>query len=165
MANALKNLFHTIKSYAYRRQLKKELIQLITQKHAALDRGLQFPGVTHQNPSPDSMTIMLVLQDILRERRDLSIVNWAGGISLVRRGQVAEIPDEIRKVNEDANFIINGGTDKGANLVDNAAVPVGSDYRHDNQLSQEAREQLEENRKRLEEEQKRLDEQRKIFHA
>ena len=165
MANSFKNLFHTLKSYGYRRQLKKELIQLITQKHSALDRGLQFPGVTHDNPSPDSMTIMLVLQDILRERRDLSIVNWAGGISLVRRGQVDEIPEEIRKVNEDAHFIINGGTDKGAHLIDYAAVPVGSEYREDKQLSDEAREQLQNGRKKLEEEQRQLDAERKPFDA
>lgn len=157
MANALKNLFHTVKSYQYRRQLKKELIKLITEKHSALDRGLQFPGVTHDNPSPASMTIMLVLQDILRERRDLSIVNWAGGISLVRRGQVEEIPDDMRKVNEDANFIINGGTEKGAKLTEYAAVPVGSEYRDDTQLADASREKIEATRKRLEDERARLD--------
>jgi hypothetical protein len=103
------------------------------------------------------MTIMLVLQDILRERRDLSIVNWAGGISLVRRGQVEEIPDDIRKVNEDANFIVNGGTEKGAKLTEYAAVPVGSEYRDDKQLTDESREKIEATRKRLEEEKERLD--------
>jgi hypothetical protein len=158
MANALKNVFHSIKSYQYRRQLKKELIKLITQKHSALDRGLQFHGVTHDNPSPDSMTIMLVLQDIMRERRDLAIANWPGGISIVRRGQVEEIPEDMRKVNEEGNFLIVGGTDKGANLLDHAATPIGSgDYRPDMQLSEESRQQIEENRKKMEEERRRID--------
>lgn len=158
MANALKNLFHSIKSYQYRRQLKKELIKLLMEKHSALDRGLQFYGVTHDNPSPDSMTIMLVLQDIMRERRDLAIANWPGGISIVRRGQVEELPDDMRKVNEQGNFLIIGGTEKGANLLDHAASPVGAgEYHEDKQLTDESRRQLEENRKKMEEDRRRID--------
>jgi hypothetical protein len=153
----IRNPFHVIKDYAYRRRLKKELIHLIKNRHPALDRGLQFEGVTHSNPDSRSMTIMLVLQDILREHREFSVTNWPGGIALVRTAQVAEIPDDIRGVNEDTNFIVRGGTDKGAHLVDNAPTPKGADYREDDQLTEASRAQLEENRKKLEEEQRRLD--------
>jgi hypothetical protein len=56
-------------------------------------------------------------------------VNWPGGISLVRTAQVdalAQNDKTMVEFNEGKNFIIRGGSDKAADLFNNAANPTGT---------------------------------------
>ncbi len=108
-----------------RAELKNELQQLIRKRHPAIDRGLQFEGVTLLDPDERSLSILLVLQEIIRENREFSLVQWPGGIALVKTGQVDNLNVDYQKVNEQANYIIRGGSEKAAELLDHAAAPAG----------------------------------------
>lgn len=110
----------------WRMNLKLELLQLIKKRHPAMDRGLQFEGVTLDNPTEENLATILVLQEIITEMREFSLVQWPGGIALVRTGQVEKLDKAIQEVNENSNYIIRGGTEKAADILDNAAVPTGS---------------------------------------
>jgi hypothetical protein len=109
----------------WRNELKVEIIALIKKRHPAIDRGLQFEGVTLDNPNEKSLATILVLQEIVSTMREFSLVQWAGGIALVRTGQVEKIDKAYQEVNENANYIIRGGTEKAGDLLENAAVPTG----------------------------------------
>jgi hypothetical protein len=110
----------------WRMNLKLELLQLIKKRHPAMDRGLQFEGVTLDNPTEENLATILVLQEIITEMREFSLVQWPGGIALVRTGQVEKLDKAYQEVNENSNYIIRGGTEKASDLLDNAAVPTGS---------------------------------------
>lgn len=109
-----------------RNSIEAELLELIRKRHPAIDRGLQFEGVTLDNPDEKNLPLILVLQSILQKHRDLSLVQWPGGIALVRTGQVDRLNPEYQQVNEAANFIIRGGSDKAADLSEVVATPTGS---------------------------------------
>lgn len=115
----------TVFDSKWRNELKVEIIALIKKRHPAIDRGLQFEGVTLDNPNEKSLATILVLQEIVSTMREFSLVQWAGGIALVRTGQVEKIDKAYQEVNENANYIIRGGTEKAADLLENAAVPTG----------------------------------------
>jgi hypothetical protein len=108
-----------------RAELKGELEQLIRKRHPAIDRGLQFEGVTLLDPDERSLSVLLVLQEIIRENREFSIVQWPGGIALVKTGQVDNLNKDYQAVNEQSNYIIRGGSEKAAGLLDNVAAPTG----------------------------------------
>lgn len=110
----------------WRMNLKMEVLQLIKKRHPAIDRGLQFEGVTLDNPTEENLATILVLQEIITEMREFSLVQWPGGIALVRTGQVDKLDKAIQEVNENSNYIIRGGSEKAAEILDNAAVPTGS---------------------------------------
>jgi hypothetical protein len=110
----------------WRESLKLEVLQLIKKRHPAIDRGLQFEGVTLDNPTEENLATILVLQEIISQMREFSLVQWPGGIALVRTGQVDKLDSAIQEVNENSNYIIRGGSEKAAELLDNAAVPTGS---------------------------------------
>lgn len=109
----------------WRNELKIEILHLIKKRHPAIDRGLQFEGVTLDNPSDQSIATILVLQDILRDMREFSLVQWPGGIALVRTAQVEKLDKAYQEVNENANYIIRGGSDKLDDLTEHAATPTG----------------------------------------
>lgn len=109
----------------FRLNLKNELLELIRKRHPAIDRGLQFEGVNMTDLDERGLSIILVLQDILQQNRDLSLVQWSGGIALVRTQQVDSLDENYQKVNENANFIIRGGSDKAEDLVIHTAIPTG----------------------------------------
>jgi hypothetical protein len=109
----------------WRSELKAEILQLIKKRHPAIDRGLQFEGVTLDQPTEENLATILVLQDIVTQMREFSIVQWPGGIALVRTGQVDKLNKDYQEVNENSNYIIRGGTEKAAELLENAAVPTG----------------------------------------
>ncbi len=111
----------------FRNALKNELLEMIRKRHPAIDRGLQFEGVNMASLDDKSMAIVLVLQDILQQNRDLSVVQWPGGIALVRTQQVDTLSEEYKQVNEKANYIIRGGSEKAESLADHVAVPTGQD--------------------------------------
>jgi hypothetical protein len=108
-----------------RAELKGELEQLIRKRHPAIDRGLQFEGVTLLDPNEKSLSVLLVLQEIIRENREFSIVQWPGGIALVKTGQVDNLNKDYQAVNEQSNYIIRGGSEKAAELLEHVAVPQG----------------------------------------
>jgi hypothetical protein len=111
-----------------RRELKFALLKLMRERAAGMENAIQFEGITLDNPTPESATILLVLRDIVNEDRQFSIVQWPGGISLARTANVDNLAKEQQQVNESANFIIRGGSDKSADLLsaDNIARPTGS---------------------------------------
>lgn len=109
----------------FRLNLKNELLEMIRKRHPAIDRGLQFEGVTLSNLDDKSMAIVMVLQDILQQNRDLSLVQWPGGLALVRTQQVETLDEGYQRVNENSNFIIRGGSDKAEDLTSHVATPTG----------------------------------------
>lgn len=109
----------------WRENLKIELLALIKKRHPAIDRGLQFEGVTLDNPTEENLATLLVLRDIVATMREFSIVQWPGGVALVKTGQVEKLDKAYQEVNENSNYIIRGGSDKAVDLFDNVANPTG----------------------------------------
>lgn len=110
----------------WRSELKTEILQLIKKRHPAIDRGLQFEGVTLDNPNEKSLATILVLQEIITQERQFSLVQWPGGIALVRTSQVDRLDKAYQDVNEGSNYIIRGGTEKATDILDNIAAPTGN---------------------------------------
>lgn len=128
IANVLRNPLVAFADHKKRRNLRTELLALMAKRAAGIENGLQFEGITLNDPNPESITIMLVLKEICEDRQ-YSIVNWPGGISLVRTAQVDALSHGDKAMvdfNEENNFIIRGGGDKAANLFKNAATPTGT---------------------------------------
>lgn len=119
------NPVHYLQDVLKRRALKSQIIKLMESKSAGMERGIQFEGVTLSNPTPQNFTVIMLLQEILRERRDFGLVQWPGGVSLVNKRDIDALSREYREPNEKTNFIISGGTDKAADLLNNAAKPTG----------------------------------------
>ena len=109
----------------WRNELKIELLALIKKRHPAIDRGLQFEGVTLDNPNEKALATLLVLREIVTEMREFSLVQWPGGIALVRTAQVEKLDKSYQDVNENSNYIIRGGTEKASEMFDHAATPTG----------------------------------------
>lgn len=107
-----------------RAEVKAALLNLAREKLNKPDSGFQFEGISFSNPTPEAATLLLILQEICTETQMYSIVNWNGGPALVRTADVDRLSDTYRHVNEKANFIIRGGTDKAADLAGNTATPV-----------------------------------------
>lgn len=119
------NPVHFLQDVLKRRKLKKQILHLMDTKSQGMERGIQFEGVTLTNLTPENFTVVMLLQEILRERRDLGLVQWPGGVSLVNKRDIDALSAEYREPNEKTNFIISGGTDKAADLLSNAAKPTG----------------------------------------
>ena len=119
------NPVHFLQDVLKRRKLKKQILSLMDSKGAGMERGLQFEGVTLTNLTPQNFTVVMLLQEILRERRDLGLVQWPGGVSLVNKRDIDALARDFREPNEKTNYIISGGTDKAADLLANAAKPTG----------------------------------------
>lgn len=110
-----------------RLELKNQLLDLLRKRHRGIDRGLQLEGVTLDNPTPENFALVLVVKDILQEHREFSVVQWPGGIALVRTGQVDTLSPEYQKVNENSNFIVRGGGDASASFEDMVPKPIAFD--------------------------------------
>jgi len=110
-----------------REQIKQGILNLARTKLIKPDAGLQFEGINFAEPTMESATLLLVLQEICTANREYSLINWQGGVSLVRTADVEKLKSDLRDVNEKTNFIIRGGTDKSADLAANIAAPKGSD--------------------------------------
>lgn len=106
-----------------RAELKAELLALLQKRHRVIERGIQLEGVSLDNPTPETLTLVLVIQDILREHREYSVIQWPGGISIVRTAGIDNLNKEYQEVNENSNFIVRGGTAEAADLLSNPAVP------------------------------------------
>lgn len=107
-----------------RAELKTELLNLLRRRHRGIDRGLQLEGVNLDNPTPENFALILVIQDILQESREFSVIQWTGGIAIVRTAQVDSIAPEYQKVNEGADFIIRGQSDKVEDFPNRVPIPV-----------------------------------------
>ena len=110
-----------------RAELKVELLNLLQKRQNVMERGLQLEGVSLDNPTPENLTLVLVIQDLLREHREYSVIQWVGGISIVRTAGVENLSKDYQEVNENANFIIRGGTQKAADLLINPAKPINGE--------------------------------------
>ena len=106
-----------------RAKIKADILALAKKQLAQPERGFQFEGINFNNPTPEAANILLLLQEIVTEHKEYSLVNWNGGPALVRTQDVENLQSEYRDVNEKANFIIRGGTDKAADLAGNLANP------------------------------------------
>lgn len=126
IAEFLRNPVVAFADWKKRRDFKNELRALMSKRAPGMESGVQFEGVTLDNPTPANATILLVLRELVNEDRQFSIVNWPGGISLVRTAGVDNLDKAIQNVNENANYIIRGGSDKAADLLNNAARPTGT---------------------------------------
>ena len=127
--NIIKALRNPVVAFAdikKRRELKLALLALMAQRAPGKENGLQFEGVTLENPTPENLTVVLVLREIVSEDRQFSIVNWPGGVSLVNKRDIDALARDFREPNEKTNYIISGGTDKAADLLNNAAKPTGT---------------------------------------
>jgi hypothetical protein len=124
--NVLRNPIVAFADYRKRRELKLALLNLMSKRAAGVENGIQFDGITLDNPTPQALTVVLVLKEIVNEDRQFSLVNWPGGISLVRTEAVDGLDKDVRRVNEGANFIIRGQSEKSADLFNNAARPTGT---------------------------------------
>ena len=121
----LRNPLVAFADWKKRRDLKLALLNLMSKRAAGVENGIQFEGITLDNPTEVALPIVLVLKEIINEDRQFSIVNWPGGIALVRTAGVDNLDKDVQKVNEGANFIIRGGSDKAGHLFDNAPKPTG----------------------------------------
>lgn len=110
-----------------RLELKTQLLDLLRKRHPGIDRGLQIEGVTLNNPTPENFALVLVLQEILKESREFSVVQWPGGIAIVRTAQVDSLSPDYQRVNEKANFIIRGGSDNLDSFETLVPKPIGFD--------------------------------------
>ena len=110
-----------------RLELKNQILDLMRKRHRAIDRGLQFEGVTLDNPQPEHFALILVLKDILQTHKEYSVVQWSGGIALVRTAQVDALNPDYQKVNEKSDFIIRGGSDNLDIFEDRAPTPISGE--------------------------------------
>jgi hypothetical protein len=113
--------------YRKRKELKNALRALMAKRAAGMEHGLQFEGVQLADPNPENLTLMLVLQELVSEDRQFSLVQWPGGVALVRTAGVDNLSKEYQQVNEGSNFIVRGGSDKAADLANVAPTPKGAD--------------------------------------
>lgn len=109
-----------------RAKIEGEILKLAKKLLVKPDACLDFEGVNFAEPTPEAATLLLILQNITKKHREYSLVNFRGGVALVRTEDVEKLTSDIRDVNEKANFIIRGGTDKAADLAANIAAPTGT---------------------------------------
>lgn len=90
--------------------------------------GMQFIDLDLADPKPQDIVTVKVIQTILQRYREFSIVQWPGGLSLVKTAQVDALSEAYRHINESTNFIVRGGSDKVSDLLGDApvAVPTGT---------------------------------------
>lgn len=121
------NNFAPVLDSQKRAELKAELLDLLQKRHRVIERGIQLEGVSLDNPTPETLTLVLVIQDIIREHREYSVIQWPGGISIVRTAGIDNLNKDYQEVNENSSFIVRGGTEEAANLIDTPAVPVSGE--------------------------------------
>jgi hypothetical protein len=122
----LRNPVVAFADWKKRRDFKNELKVLMHKRAPGMENGIQFEGCTLENPTPANATILLVLRELVNEDRQFSLVNWPGGIALVRTAGVDNLSKEYQDVNERTNYIIRGGSDKAADLFNNVPRPTGT---------------------------------------
>lgn len=121
----LKNPLVALADYRKRRELKTALLALMAKRAPGVENGLQFEGVSLAEPTPKNLSVVLVLREIVNEDRQFSIVNWPGGIALVRTAGVDNLTKDYQQVNKASNFIVRGGSDKAVDLLEAVPKPIG----------------------------------------
>jgi hypothetical protein len=104
------------------------MLRFFRTRKLGIEGGMQFIDLDLADPKPQDIVTVRVIQAILQRHREYSIVQWPGGLSLVKTGAVDALSDAYRKINESTNFIVRGGSDKVADLLGDApiAVPTGT---------------------------------------
>lgn len=110
-----------------RSRIEGEILALARKLLVKPDACLDFEGVSFTDPTPEAATLLLILQSIAKKHREFSLVNFKGGVALVRTEDVEKLDGSLRHINEKSNFIITGGSEKAANLADNVASPINDD--------------------------------------
>lgn len=110
-----------------RSKIEGELLALARKTLVKPDACLDFEGVSFTDPTPEAATVLLILQNLTKKHREYSLVNFKGGVALVRTEDVEKLSAEIRDINEKSNFIVKGGTDKAADLAANLPTTVNAD--------------------------------------
>ena len=107
--------------------LVSTMLRWFKTRKLGIEGGMQFVDLDLAEPKPEQFTTVLVIQRILQRHREFSIVQWPGGVSLVRTAQVDALSQAYQNINESTNFIVRGGSDKVTDLVEDApiAVPKG----------------------------------------
>lgn len=121
------NNFAPVLDSQKRAELKAELLALLQKRHRVIERGLQLEGVSLDNPTPETLTLVLVVQDIIREHREYSVIQWPGGISIVRTAGIDNLNKDYQEVNENSNFIVRGGSEEAEDLLNTPATPVSGE--------------------------------------
>jgi hypothetical protein len=119
----MSNNFAPVLDSQKRSELKAELLALLQKRHRVIERGIQLEGVSLDDPTPETLTLVLVVQDIIREHREYSVIQWPGGISIVRTAGIDNLNKDFQEVNENSNYIVRGGSEEAADLLNNPAVP------------------------------------------
>jgi hypothetical protein len=89
---------------------------------------MQFIDLDLAEPKPEQFNTVMVIQTILQRHKEFSLVQWSGGVSLVRTAQVDALNESYRQINEATKFIVRGGSDDVADLLGEApiAAPTGT---------------------------------------
>lgn len=126
MTNPIKNAVSFLSDSLKRAKIEGEILALANKLLVKPDSCLDFEGINFADPTPESATLLLILQSITKKHKKFSLVNFKGGVALVRTEDVEKLAADVRDINEKSNFIITGGSEKAANLADNVAVPTGT---------------------------------------
>jgi hypothetical protein len=121
------NNFAPVLDSQKRAELKAELLSLLQKRNRVIERGIQLEGVSLDNPTPETLTLVLVVQDIIREHREYSVIQWPGGISIVRTAGIDNLNKDYQEVNENSNFIVRGGSSEANDLIANPATAINGD--------------------------------------
>lgn len=110
----------------------EDLVQTVLRFMRSRKRGIegawQFVGLDLADPKPEYINDIRVIQTILQRHKEFSIVQWPGGVSLVKTAQVDALSPAYQQINEATNYIVRGGSDKVADLIGEApeATPTGT---------------------------------------
>ncbi len=126
MTNPLSKSISYLTDSLKRAKIEGAILKLAKQLLVKPDACLDFEGVNFAEPTPEAATLLLILQNITKKHREFSLVNFKGGVALVRTEDVEKLKSEILDINQKSNFIIKGGTDKSADLAAHIAAPTGT---------------------------------------
>lgn len=109
--------------------LVESLIRFFRTRKFGMEGGMQFIDLDLADPKPQDFDTVRVIQEILRRYpRQYSIVQWTGGMSLVKTAQVDALSQEYQQINQATNFIVRGDSEKVRDLLGDApiAAPTGT---------------------------------------
>lgn len=107
-----------------RASLRGELLQLMRLRLRKPGDSFQFEGLDLQADDPKSLALRLVIEDIIRDYRGVSLVQWPGGPAIVRTADVDALAGWLREINEGTDFIIRGGSEQAADVSAFPARPT-----------------------------------------
>lgn len=108
--------------------LVASVLRFFRTRKFGIEGGMQFLDLDLADPHPKDIRTVKVIQTILQRHREYSVVQWPGGLSLVKTAQVDALSPAYQNINESTNFIVRGGSDKVHDLLGDApiATPKGT---------------------------------------